>query len=124
MAAKRVLSVGQCSADHGSISWMLRSNFDAEVTPAATAADALAELGRGGYDLVLVNRVFDSDGSSGVQFIEQIKAVDRLKNVPVMLVSNFDDAQQEAARRGALPGFGKNALRQPATLETLKKVLG
>jgi hypothetical protein len=41
-----------------------------------------------------------------------------------MLVSNYDNAQAEATARGALPGFGKGALREPRTVETLKKVLG
>ena len=41
MTAKRVLSVGQCGADHGGIAWSLRSEFDADVVPAATADEPM-----------------------------------------------------------------------------------
>jgi hypothetical protein len=40
-----------------------------------------------------------------------------------MLVSNYADAQRDAVGRGALPGFGKSALRQPETLSRLAEVL-
>ena len=33
---KQVLSVGQCSMDHGSLSRYLKSNFDVEIVPVAT----------------------------------------------------------------------------------------
>ena len=47
-----------------------------------------------------------------------------LRRVPVMLVSNYEDAQREAVAKGALPGFGKAALGQPHTLARLRAVLG
>ena len=124
MSGKRVLSVGQCMADHGSISRLLRREFDAEVVPASTAAEALTRLRQGGFALVLVNRVLDADGSSGVNVIRQIKADDTLRALPVMLVSNYDDAQQEAVEHGAERGFGKAALAQPQTAARLKPFLG
>jgi DNA-binding response OmpR family regulator len=123
MAAKRVLSVGQCMADHGSITRTFQRHFDAEVYPADDTDDALAQLRQGSFDLVLVNRVFDADGSSGVKFIEDLKADEILRQVPVMLVSNYDDAQREAVQAGALPGFGKAALGQPHMVERVKAVL-
>jgi two-component system chemotaxis response regulator CheY len=123
MPAKKVLSVGQCGVDHPAISRVIRDRFAAEVVPADSAAEALAELRRGGYGLVLANRVFDM-GGSGLEFIQQIKADDALKDVPIMLVSNYPDAQQQAVALGALPGFGKAALRDPATLDRLADVLG
>jgi len=43
--------------------------------------------------------------------------------VPVMLVSNFADAQAQAVESGALPGFGKAALNAPETLARLKEQL-
>src|SRR6476660_8348454 len=51
MTAKRVLSVGQCAADHGSISWTLRSSFGAEVVGADTAEEALTLLRDGDFAL-------------------------------------------------------------------------
>jgi hypothetical protein len=41
-----------------------------------------------------------------------------------MLVSNHEDAQREAVQAGALPGFGKASLGQPAMIARLKGGLG
>jgi two-component system, chemotaxis family, chemotaxis protein CheY len=123
MTAKRVLSVGQCGADHASISSTLRRQFSAEVAPADGGDEALGLLRQGGFDLVLVNRTLDA-GGSGLRFIEQLKADETLKAIPVMLVSNYEDAQRQAEAAGALPGFGKAALGQPRTLDRLRAVLG
>ena len=44
MPPKRVLSVGQCGADHPAISRMIRQHFDAEVEPADSFDGALRKL--------------------------------------------------------------------------------
>jgi two-component system, chemotaxis family, chemotaxis protein CheY len=119
----KVLSVGQCGPDHGSISWSLRNEHGAEVSSADTPSEALELLRSGTYQLVLVNRVFDADGSSGLELIRAIKTDPALSGVPVMLVSNFPDAQREAEAIGALPGFGKAQITASATRERLKAVL-
>jgi CheY-like chemotaxis protein len=124
MKAKRVLSVGQCWADHGSISRTLRQEFGIEVDRADDARDALERLKQVGYALVLVNRVFDGDGSSGLELIKSVKSDPDLQAVPVMLVSNYDDAQAEAIAAGAANGFGKAALGRPQMLERLRPFLG
>src|SRR5437016_1803507 len=112
MSSKRVLSVGQCGADHGAISRTIDSHFKAEIVSADTAAEAFDRLRTGEYALVLVNRVFDADGDSGLKLIQQLKAAEDLAQVPLMLVSNYEDAQRDALAAGAAPGFGKAALRQ------------
>jgi CheY-like chemotaxis protein len=111
MDKPRILSVGQCSFDHGLITRHLGKTYGAEVAGANTVGEALVTLRAGEFDLVLVNRVFDGDGSSGLDLIRAIKADPELANVPVMLVSNYEDAQTEAQSLGALPGFGKSDLR-------------
>ncbi len=123
MASKRVLSVGQCGADHGSISRTLQRAFGAEVVAAHSAAGALAALRRESFALVLVNRILDADGSSGLELIRRVRADEALKGVPVMLVSNYEDAQAEAVAAGAAPGFGKAALGQPHALARLEPFL-
>jgi two-component system chemotaxis response regulator CheY len=120
MSSRRVLSVGQCNFDHGNISQALRHTFAAEVVPAATADQALTLLRQGGFDLVLVNRVFDANGDSGLDLIRQVKTDEQLRRVPVMLVSNFADAQQQAVAAGAEPGFGKAALGADETIDRLR----
>jgi len=121
--AKRVLSVGQCSADHYSIERLLTTRFGAAVLPAHTGRAALELLRDGPIDLVLVNRLFDHDGSSGLDFITRLKGDASLRAVPVMLVSNHEDAQRQAVERGALPGFGKAALADPETIDRLGTIL-
>jgi two-component system chemotaxis response regulator CheY len=124
MPAKRVLSVGQCYADHLSISSTLQRHFGAEVVSADSSAVALEQLRQGGFDLVLVNRVFDADGASGLDFIKRVRAEAGSRPPPVMLVSNYEDAQKDAIAAGAVPGFGKAALGQPAMLGRVRAVLG
>jgi len=120
---KQILSLGQCAPDHASISGMVRQQFGAEVVAAHTYEDALAKLRSGGFALVLVNRVLDFDGQPGLDFIDRLKEDEVLDSLPVMLVSNHTDAQEEAVAHGALPGFGKSALRQPETVVRLRAVL-
>jgi len=123
LSTKRVLSVGQCFADHSSISRVLRASFVAEVIAADTSRQALQQLQEETFALVLVNRVFDADGDSGLDLIRAIKADDALRSVPVMLVSNYDEAQAQAVQAGALPGFGKAALGQPHMLARVESYL-
>jgi CheY-like chemotaxis protein len=123
MRVKRVLSVGQCMADHGAISRTIQRHLDADVTAAATSAEALDLLRQESFDLVLVNRMIDADGSSGLDLVKQLKADESLAATPVMLVSNHDDAQREAVEAGALPGFGKASLSQPHMLARLRQSL-
>ncbi len=114
MDKPRILSVGQCSFDHRSLTRHLRETYGAEVAGADTVGQALATIRAGAFDLVLVNRVLDADGSSGLDFIRTIKADPELAPIPVMLVSNYEDAQADAQSLGALPGFGKTDLLQGA----------
>lgn len=120
MSTPRVLSVGQCGLDQPQIARFLAQQFRAEVHGAGDAVEALEALRRSAFHLVLVNRVLDRDGSSGLELIRRIRAQ---APVPVMLVSNYPDAQQEAVAEGALPGFGKAELRTPKAIEALAAAL-
>jgi len=123
MSARRILSIGQCGFDNGNISRTLRTAFGAEVVPVDSSEEALEQLCQESFDLVLVNRVFDRDGDSGLDLIRQLKETPDLSQVPVMLVSNYEEAQQQAVAAGALPGFGKSSLGQPGMLESVRAVL-
>lgn len=121
--AKRVLDVGQCGFDHGAIRRLIEDEFAAEVFQAHGLNDALARLKNEPFDLVLINRKLDADYSDGLAVVRAIKADASLAGTPVMLVSNYPDAQDEAVAAGAVPGFGKAELNQPATREKLRQVL-
>ena len=122
--SKTVLSVGQCGPDHSAISGFLRREFGCEVDTAATKNEALEKLRSGSdYAVVLVNRKLDADYSDGLAIIQAAKSEDELKSVPIMLVSNYADAQEAAVAEGAVEGFGKAELSAPATKEKLQVYL-
>jgi len=120
---KRVLCIGNCAPDQGQIERMLTSRFDVDVDVADTAAAAREQLARGDYDLVLMNRVFDLDGDSGIDLIHSLKQGDHAAP-PMMLISNFDDAQQQAQAAGAEPGFGKARFDDSRVVARLAQYLG
>lgn len=120
---RRVLNVGQCGLDHGSISRLIGANFNARVDGADDLAETLAQLHANQYDLVLVNRQLDLDGSDGLDIIRAMKADESLAAVPVMLVTNYPEYQARAVADGAEPGFGKSELQSPATKEKLARFL-
>ncbi|RJP35661.1 MAG: hypothetical protein C4547_09245 [Phycisphaerales bacterium] len=122
-STKRVLNVGHCDPDHGSITRMLTAAFEVEVVRAHGTEDALEHLRLRPFDLVLVNRLYDADGRPGMDLIRRIKADPQHRDLPVMLVSDFDDAQCEAAAAGAARGFGKAALVRQSTIEILAPYL-
>src|SRR5690348_7105513 len=105
MSRPRILSVGQCGYDHGNISRTLGRKVGADIAAAGTYDDAIEALRGGGYSLVLVNRILSGDGASGLDLIRALKADAALATVPVMLVSNYPQAQNDAVALGALPGF-------------------
>jgi len=121
--AIRVLSVGQCDYDHGSISRLLSQRFQATVDPAETAAEALQAVARERYNLVLVNRLLDWDRSEGLEVLQQIREQQGTSAPPVMLVSNLAEAQAASVAAGGVAGFGTNALQGPQTLERLRPYL-
>ena len=121
--SKRVLSVGQCDADNSRISSLLNSNFEVSIAYADQYDDAVQTSRDEKFDLILINRVLDKDGSSGMNVLQTMVKDDATSRTPVMLVSNFDDAQKEAVAAGAVQGFGKAALDDPETVSTLAAYL-
>ena len=121
----KILDVGQCDFDHSRIAGFFSRRFGALVDRAHGLDDARGRLEAGRYDLVLVNRLLDADQTPGVDVIRAMKddADGALAGVPVMLVSNFPDAQEAAVAAGALPGFGKAELEDPATADRLASLL-
>ena len=119
----RVLDVGNCDPDHGAIHRMLTEAFDVHVDRVMFVPDAMKKLADVVYDLVLVNRLVFDDSSPGMELVRQIKSDDRARNIPIMLISNFADAQSEATAAGAVPGFGKAAVGDSATIDLLSEYL-
>lgn len=120
--AIKILDVGQCGFDGPRMAALWRKKLGATVDCVDNGEDAAARLKNGGYDVVLVNRVLDADGSSGLDVIEDLLGAKT--SVPVMLVSDLTDAQDAAVALGAVRGFGKADLGDPATLELVASVAG
>lgn len=121
---KRVLSVGQCVPDQAAIGRFLKSAFDVVVVTAATGPEALDLLRKSTYDLVLVNRKLDIDYSDGAEIIQAMQADPELSPIPVMLVSNYPEYQDNAVELGAKRGFGKDDLGRSDTVARLQPFLG
>ncbi len=118
----RVLDVGNCDPDHGAMLRLL-ANFDADVVRVMFVDEAVAAMAEERYDLVLVNRLIFADSSDSLPLIERMRADDRFRAVPVMMISNFDDAQDRAVAAGAVRGFGKCDLADGKTIELLEPYL-
>ncbi len=121
---KRVLDVGNCDPDHAGITRFLTTHFDVEMGRAKLPSDAMEQLKASDYDLVVINRKLDEDYSDGIEILKQIKADPATADVPVMLVTNFDEHQQAAVAEGALYGFGKLQYGDTDAIERVKAVLG
>lgn len=122
--SKRVLDVGNCNFDHTAIRALVLREFGAEAIAAHSHAEALREAKAGRYDLILVNRILDDDGSEGMAIIRDLKQHPETSQLPVMLITNYPDHQAIALAAGAEPGFGKSSLHEPATKALLKTFLG
>ena len=110
MPGTRLLDVGNCDFDHGKMRAMLEGSFDVEIERVMFVPEAIELLRRTHYDLVLVNRRIFADDSDGGALIRHMKTDPEMSGIPVMLVSNFPEAQERAVADGARRGFGKAAL--------------
>lgn len=119
---KTVLDIGNCDADHSFIKGMLQSNFEATLIRAHKLDDAITALKNNAVDLIMINRLLDTDGSEGMEVFRNLKTSE-FGAIPVMLITNFEDHQKAAAAEGAVPGFGKASLHSPETIETVKHAL-
>jgi CheY-like chemotaxis protein len=123
MPDRQILSIGQCAADHFRIAQTFKEHFAAVVVGADNEEEARQILEQRQFDLILINRVLDANGASGLDVIGVLRQDPANETLPIMLVSNYPEAQMEAVERGAVKGFGKAALGQPAMLATVRRVL-
>jgi DNA-binding NarL/FixJ family response regulator len=114
----RILSIGQCHIDGPRIKRVLRQHLGAVVEEADSASEAASKARHSRYDLILINRELDRDHSSGVDLVSELVAIN--SRTPVMIVSDFENAQQSAMQHGAVRGFGKSDLESIETLSQLR----
>lgn len=109
--ARRIVLVGHCGPDAFALQSAVRSMVPgATVVHAGTDQAVDEEIARA--DLLLVNRVLDGRfrSESGLEIVQMVSSIDVDPKPEVMLISNFPDAQEQARRAGAHPGFGKGDL--------------
>lgn len=119
---KKILDVGQCPPDHASLK-ALAEKAGAEVTKVALPREAMDLMKTEKFDLVFVNRKIDADYTDGLELIKMMQQNEHTKNTPVMLISNYGDAQAEAVSHGAIPGFGKNDIGTQPALDRVMNAL-
>ena len=119
---KKVLIVGQCSFDYGSIAQLL-SALSATAVKVDLHVSTIGAIKEHSPSLILVNRINDNDGTSGVALIKELRSNSSFNEIPIMLVSNYEEAQREALEVGAIKGFGKSSLGSEETQRLLKEVL-
>ena len=119
---EKILLVGHCVPDTFMLKSKMRQLFpDATVDNCNSQSDMEAKMSE--KSLLLVNRVLDGSfaAAGGIELIEQhAKSDDSPK---LMLISNFNESQEQAIAVGAMLGFGKSELGSEATEEKLKKVM-
>ncbi len=120
---RKVLNVGQCAFDTGQITNLLTKHFSVEITPAADHSSAVQLAKQSDFDLILINRVLDSTGTEGMEVLQALKDDPTTQQTPVMIVSNFAEAQDAAVQAGAVPGFGKSSINDEATVDNLRQYL-
>ena len=122
--SRNVLDVGQCNADHTRISNLLNRQFDVSIQRANSFDEALKMALDTPFDLILINRIMDADGTAGADILNALKSQPSTAELPVMIVSNYEEAQAAAVAAGAVSGFGKAALDDAETTELLRPFIG
>ena len=117
----KILDVGQCDMDGSRMATLWKKQWGATVDRCHLAEDALKLASKSDYSLILVNRILDADNSSGLDLIRDL--IKTGTSAPVMLVSNFPEAQQAAVALGAVQGFGKADLNKSGTIELVQRAL-
>lgn len=117
------MDVGNCDPDHAGIRRLLEP-FDVKVDRVMFVDEAMSALRETRYHFVLVNRLVFADSSDALPLIGKMKADEALRDIPVMMVSNYADAQDRAVAAGAVRGFGKDDLDKPSSIDLLRSYLG
>jgi DNA-binding NarL/FixJ family response regulator len=118
---KKVVFVGHCGPDSTYLRMAVRKSLgQADVLMAGCPAELDDALKTAHVDLILFNRElgYGFQPDMGVEFIRVLKQ--RYPNIPMMLISNYPEAQSAALQAGAVAGFGKREIGSPRVSELIK----
>ena len=116
-----VLLVRHCGPDTASLERFITDQLDEpRIKSIATADEAEQWLSENDADAVLVNRVIPQTDERGQDWIGRMR--EQYPDIPFLLISNHEDAQEAAKENGAAPGFGKRDLGTQEAAQKLRKV--
>lgn len=116
-----VALVGHCGFDSGGLARQCETALPGCKVVRINREDELAEANAAVW---LVNRALDGrfERGTGVDLIERHAA--QPQPPAMLLVSNYPDAQADAERAGAKPGFGKDHLGTPQAEQAIRAAAG
>ena len=115
-----VMLVGHCGPDAIMLKTVVQRALPEANVELINDHDAL-DASLAGDVVLLVNRELDGDFRTGVGGIDLIRHLtESATTAPMLLVSNFEEAQAQAEAAGAMPGFGKSDLYHDDTTQRLK----
>ena len=121
--SQRILLVGHCGVDGPRLQREIASQFDSVRADRINSMDDLEAACAEGADLLLVNREpLGFEPLMGVDVIRQLH--EEYPDQKIILVSDYEDAQEEAEQVGALPGFGKADIGSSKFTDTVRGALG
>lgn len=122
--SKKVVLVGHCGPDSSYLRMAVSRAAKSISVLSADDQDELKTVLDGSPDLLLLNRElpYGFDETLGVDVIKTLRL--KYPNVPMMLVSNYPDAQADAVKAGALPGFGKREIGSARVQQVILEALG
>ena len=120
--SKRILLVGHCGVDGPRMQREIANFLDeADVLRINSDEDLRQAVGEGA-DLLLINREpIGFEPKMGRDLVRELHK--SYPDTKLMLVSDYDDAQEEAEEAGALPGFGKSIVGTPKFEQTVTQAL-
>jgi len=118
-----VMLVGHCGPDAIMLKTVVQRALPEASVELVNDQESL-DAALAGDVVLLVNRELDGAfhvGTGGIDLIRQLAQSD--SPPPMLLVSNFEEAQSEAQAAGAMPGFGKSNLYHEDTTQRLKNAV-
>lgn len=119
--SKRIVLVGHCGIDGPRLEEELSRALPETSIERVNSEEELRRVVGDGAELLLVNREPVGFDTEGLEIIRQVKKL--RPECKVMLVSDRDDAQAQAAAAGALPGFGKSEMGSPRLTKHVEQAL-
>ena len=120
--SQRILLVGHCGIDGPRLQSEISQFMDEADVLRINSDNDLRRACDEGADLLLVNREpLGFEPRLGQELIRELKK--EYPDQKCILVSDYEDAQQEASQAGALPGFGKADIGSPKFEQTVRQAL-